>query len=119
MASSYLVYVLASTLCVLYTTDALLLAYNYRFHRDNPAGAKLVLFAEMFKLVLAAFFFLSEPHRPRSAYQLLGDIGALHESKQQQQQQRKPSAQLATLWCFFRDNLVFAVPAACYFVTNK
>lgn len=122
-----LVYVLAVGLCLLYTSDALLVAYTYRWtHGTNPPGSKLVFYAEAVKLLLATLFFLSEPGNVESLSKRLGLLQGEEQQallpksgKQALPEPVKPVPAVDALWQWLRGMVMFAVPAVCYFVTNK
>lgn len=120
-------YVLAVGLCLLYTSDALLVAYTYRWtHGTNPPGSKLVFYAEAVKLLLATLFFLSEPGNVESLSKRLGLLQGEEQQallpksgKQALPEPVKPVPAVDALWQWLRGMVMFAVPAVCYFVTNK
>lgn len=127
-----LIYVLAAALCSVYTIDTVIVAYNYRFFPgQNPPSSKLLFLAEAFKLLLASSFYLLE-HRKRSKdYKSLGTdesddkvpenwwLGLPHHTRQCFAPPTAGRGWLMAVTAWGKGMLVFAVPAVCYFITNK
>jgi hypothetical protein len=92
-----------------FTADTITVAYNYRFIEYNPHSSKLLFLAEALKLGLASCFYLLERSGPVTPGQLL---------KQPVPVAKVPQG-LSRARSELRAMLVFAVPAVCYFITNK
>lgn len=136
IAGGVLIYVLAAALCSVYTIDTVIVAYNYRFFDENPPSSKLLFLAEALKLLTASSLLLLERRRSRGSYR---DLEADDEPDQKHQHTDSwwlglpmrrqcclaPHAVAVgrgwwlavTAWA--KGMLVFAVPAVCYFITNK
>jgi hypothetical protein len=123
-----LIYILAAALCVVYTTDTVIVAYNYRFFASNPPSSKLLFLAEALKLLTASSFYFWECRRARD-YKALGTDDTdgykprcgswwLPSHLKCHQQQFGRTWWLAVA-AWAKAMLVFAVPAVCYFITNK
>lgn len=91
-------------------------------HASNPASSKLLFYAEAVKLLLATCFLLSEKGGAGYAmYQRLsGDAQQLLPFAKGGKRTQGWGAGLGqALASWLRAMAMFAVPAACYFVTNK
>lgn len=116
LASAYKLYVFAGILCTLYAADTVLVAYNYRFYSYNPPSSKLLLLAEAVKLLVASCFYLAETKQRDAAD--IEDVVYKDSSGGSPVKQRSSTARLLGDQPF-KALLVFAVPAVCYFFTNK
>jgi hypothetical protein len=115
-----LIYLLAGALCALYTSDTLLVAYNYRYHSINPPSSKLLFYAEALKLLLASSFFFSERgNAGYIKYQKLSDPDLHAHNGKLAPDQSWHVRGVASIKTWLMGMAVFSVPAACYFTTNK
>lgn len=116
-----LVVLLAAVLCVLYASDTVIIANNYRFYDTNPPGSKLVLLAEVLKLFIATLLFNCS--QPTGQHQAADHAKA---TRQQYVSDQRPSwvpRWLQQCWHHLPDSvqslIIFSVPALCYCLTNK
>lgn len=135
VAGGALIYACAAALLICYTTDTVIVAYNYRFFSANPPSSKLLFLAELLKLCLATAFFSTEDRRRAKDYKCVGSNGTNDENHDKVPDSwwlglplhrycLAPKQQSGRGWWlavaeWAKGMLVFAVPAVCYFITNK
>jgi hypothetical protein len=130
-AGGALIYACAAALLICYTTDTVIVAYNYRFFSANPPSSKLLFLAELLKLCLATAFCLTERRRAKD-YRSVGTNDENHDKEPESwwlglpmhRHCLAPKQQSGRGWWlavaeWAKGMLVFAVPAVCYFITNK
>lgn len=123
-----LIYVLAASLCAVYSVDTVIVAYNYRFFTQNPPSSKLLFLAEALKLLTASSLWLWELRRAKGQKTSDNDDTEQHKllsgSWWPGLPMHSPRQQAGRSWwlaltAWGKAMLVFAVPAVCYFITNK
>lgn len=106
-----LIYIVSAALCCLFVAETILIAHNLREYTTNPPSSKLVFLAEAVKLVLASSFYASE--RKLSTPIDIPPTTYLDVDKKRLFLCKDKLLSQGTAM------LVFAVPAVCYFITNK
>lgn len=114
-ASRILIYALAALLCVLLTSETLLVSYSYKRRQNGPPSSKLLLISEALKLLIAGVLFLREGSLDDKHAGASGHSSTLPEFQKKTQDRGGWSA--CAEW--MKAMLVFAVPAIIYFVNNK
>lgn len=119
-----MIYVLAVTLCLMYTGDTVVVAYSYRFVASNPPSSKLLFLAELLKLVLSGLLLLAEKYSKRDSQQdqqqsVKSQLLPHADAPADAQPAVKRSPRAVQLLAALQALLMFAVPAVCYFITNK
>lgn len=106
-----LIYIVSAALCCLFVAETILIAHNFHVYTINPPSSKLLFLAEAVKLVLASCFYASESRI--STHSGLPSSNCLDVGKGRLRLCKEKLLSEGTAM------LVFAVPAVCYFITNK
>ena len=108
-----LIYALAGALCILLTSETLLVSYSHRYRTGPPSSKLLCSLAELLKLCIASWLYYSEPKAAKKTHD--GTYSPLPKHKAGQQGHGWWSGCVAWL----KAMAMFSIPAVCYFINNK